>query len=151
MKKFFLKFSVASAQDTFDTVAGHVTNFLQTIIGSEVLTKIFQGYIKLLFFVFICYGGETELKFCTAGKFFGIGNFYFRLDRKIPKILKSRGSGSGFENFEKMPSEKSRNPGDRDIKNLEKSRKQNPGILFWVSGLLSPGFANLIHGNRDFS
>ena len=65
MKKIFFEFSVSTVQDKFDTVAGHVTNFLQTIIGSEVLTKIFQGYIKLLFFVFICYGGETELKFCT--------------------------------------------------------------------------------------
>ena len=34
---------------------------------------------------------------------------YFGLDRKIPKILKSRGSGSGFENSEKIPSERSRN------------------------------------------
>ena len=35
---------------------------------------------------------------------FGIGIFYFWLDRKIPKILKSRGSGSGLENLEsKIP------------------------------------------------
>ena len=49
---------------------------------------------------------------------FGIGIFYFGLDQKIPKIPKSRGSGSGFENPEKIPSEKSRksqNPGDRDL------------------------------------
>ena len=60
---------------------------------------------------------------------FGIGIFYFGLDQKIPKIPKSRGSGSGFENPEKIPKEKSRksrNPEDRD-RNLkitrEKSRK----------------------------
>ena len=49
---------------------------------------------------------------------FGIGIFYFGLDQKIPKIPKSRGSGSGFENPEKIPSEKSRksrNPRDRDL------------------------------------
>ena len=49
---------------------------------------------------------------------FGIGIFYFELDRKIPKIPKSRGSGSGFENPEKTQSEKSRksrNPRDRDL------------------------------------
>ena len=46
---------------------------------------------------------------------FGIGIFCFGLDRKIPKIPKSR--GSGFENLEKIPSTKFRkswNPGDRD-------------------------------------
>ena len=44
------------------------------------------------------------------------GIFYFRLDRKIPKI---RGSGSGYENLVKIPkkipigkSRKSRNPRD---------------------------------------
>ena len=61
---------------------------------------------------------------------FGIGIFYFGLDQKIPKIPKSRGSGSGFENPEKIPKEKSRksqNPGDRDrdFKTSKKSRK-NP-------------------------
>ena len=59
---------------------------------------------------------------------FGIGIFYCGLDRKIPK---SRGSGSGFENLEKIPREKSRksqNPGDRDrdFKTSKKSRGQNP-------------------------
>ena len=49
---------------------------------------------------------------------FGIGIFYFGLDRKIPKIPKSRESGSGFENPEKIPNEKSqksRSPWDRDL------------------------------------
>ena len=59
---------------------------------------------------------------------FGIGILYFGLDRKIPEIPKSRGSGSGFENPEKIPKEKSRksqNPGDRDrdFKTSKKSRK----------------------------
>ena len=77
---------------------------------------------------------------------FGIGIFYFGLDRKIPEIPKSRGSGSGFENPEKIPKEKSRksqNPGDRDrdFKTSKKSRVRNPenpeilgiGIRIWKS------------------
>ena len=47
--------------------------------------------------------------------FFGIGIFYFGVDRKILNIPKFRGSGSGFENPEKIPSGKSQNPGDRDL------------------------------------
>ena len=46
-----------------------------------------------------------------------IGIFTFGLDRKIHKIPQSLGSGSGFENPEKIPNEKSRksqNPRDRD-------------------------------------
>ena len=62
---------------------------------------------------------------------FRIGIFYFGLDQKIPKMPKSRGSGWGFKNPEKIPKEKSRkcrNPGDRDrdLKIPKKSRKKNP-------------------------
>ena len=44
---------------------------------------------------------------------FGIGILNFGLNRKIPKIPKFRGSGSVFENPEKIRTEKSRNPRDR--------------------------------------
>ena len=71
---------------------------------------------------------------------FGIGIFYFGLDRKIPK---SRGSGSGFDNPEKISSEKSRkfrNPGDRDRnmrtskipKNSEYKIPKIPEIAIWI-------------------
>ena len=75
-----------------------------------------------------------KLKVALGWNFFGIGIFYFGLDQKIPK---SRGSGSGFEKFEKNPekissakSRKTRNPGDRDwdLKIPEKSQEipKNP-------------------------
>ena len=74
--------------------------------------------------------------------FFGIGIFYFGLDWKIPKISKSRRSGSGFENPQKIPREKPRKPinlGDRDwnlktSKNPEKiasAKSRNPGDRDW--------------------
>ena len=71
-------------------------------------------------------GLQSEL--ASGWDFFGIGIFYFGLDRKKPKIPKSR--GSGFENPEKISKEKSpksHNPGDRDrdFKTSKKSRK-NP-------------------------
>ena len=46
---------------------------------------------------------------------FGIGIFYFELDRRISKIPKSRGSGSGFANPEKIPSDKIPKIGIRDF------------------------------------
>ena len=74
------------------------------------------------------YSKLFEQEVASGWDFFGI--LYFGLDQKIPKIPKSRGSGSGFENPEKIPSEKSRksrNPGDRDrgFKIPRKSR-ENP-------------------------
>ena len=47
----------------------------------------------------------------------GIGIFYFGLDRKIPKIPKSLGSGSGFENPEKFQVKNPENPeiSDQDL------------------------------------
>ena len=60
---------------------------------------------------------------------FGIGIFYFGLDRKIPKITKSLGSGSGFENPEKFQVKNPENPeiSDRDLffrDNLKFNTKQ---------------------------
>ena len=54
--------------------------------------------------------------------FFRNRDFYFGIDRNIPKIPKSRGSGSGLENPEKMPSEKSRKSrrSGSGFENLEK-------------------------------
>ena len=72
---------------------------------------------------------------------FGIEIFYFGQDRKIPKIPKSRRSGSGSENPEKIASEKSRFSGHRDF--------QIPGIrdfypwasgFFLILGFLYPWF-----------
>ena len=82
-----------------------------------------------------------------SGSRIPIPNFYFGLDRKILKIPKSRGSGSRFENSEKIPKEKSKNPGDRDrdFKISKKSRKiRESGNRDWALKIpikfLSPGF-----------
>ena len=51
---------------------------------------------------------------------FGIGIFYFGLDRKISKIPKSRGSGSEFENPGKIPKNpECLVPGIRDFFGIE--------------------------------
>ena len=52
---------------------------------------------------------------------FGIGIFYFGLDRKIPKIPKSLRSGSGFENPEKF--RKSRKNPESKIPKIPKSQR----------------------------
>ena len=84
-------------------------------------------------------------EFASGWDFFGIGIFCFGLNRKIPK---SRGSGSGFLNLEKIPSAKSRksqNPGFLTIgifsKFYENPRdfKQSPGFgIFFSLGIFIP-------------
>ena len=77
-----------------------------------------------------------------SGSLIPIGIFYFGLDRKIPK---SRGTGSGFENPEKIPSEKSR---DRDlfIRDIPGISRSGGGIFLnfgiFILGIFakSPGF-----------
>ena len=110
----------------------------------KLITLIFTGkkrvYVRNIdniinvTFIMLQSGFDFRMRFFrdpeSRSRGFGIGIFYFGLDRKIPKIPKSRGSGSGFENPEKIPKEKSRksqNPGDRDrdFKTSKKSRK-NP-------------------------
>ena len=63
------------------------------------------------------------------------GIFYFELDQKIPK---SRGSGSGFENPEKIPSEKFLFPGFFVISGFGIFRN----FVIFISGIFtkSPGF-----------
>ena len=89
---------------------------------------------------------------------FGIRTFYFGLDRKIPKIPKSR--GSGFENpKKKIPKEKSRksqNPGDRDrdfktFKKSGKSRVQNHRDSgFFSIRIFIPGIRDFYHRDSEF-
>ena len=66
----------------------------------------------------------------TGWDFFGIS--YFGLDRKILKIPKSRGSGSGFENPENLKIPRIGTGILKPLKNPEKSRKsRNPGDRDW--------------------
>ena len=98
-----------------------------------------QGFQAIKFFLIIL----SELG--SGWDFLGIGirdrDFFFELHRKIPKIPKSRGSGSRFENSEKIPREKTRksqNPGDRDFKTSKKSRKSRR----W--GVIFPGYPEVV-------
>ena len=68
----------------------------------------------------------------TRPRGFGIGIFNFGLDRKIQKIPKSRGSGSGFENPENLKIPRIGTGILKPLKNPEKSRKsRNPGDRDW--------------------
>ena len=79
------------------------------------------------------------------------GIFYFGLDRKIPKIPKSPGSGSGFENPEKIQSEKSRK--DIWFKTIEvfnENLKYFLKILAFYGFLTIGIFSGFSENPRDF-
>ena len=104
-------------------------------MGNEILNQI--KISKLCFFInhllrtikimkFVLYdnffNASIGIFWDPGSRFWGfrIGIFNFGLDRKIPKIPKSRGSRSGFENPEKFR-----------VKNHEISRI---GIEIWKAG-----------------
>ena len=80
---------------------------------------ITQQNTFLILLKFFSYLSKYEIQEIRGGfgmGFFGVGIYYFGLDRKIPKIPKPRESGSGLENSEKF---RVKNPENLEIPGIE--------------------------------